>query len=106
MPAAVLCLSTTVQCNHGAPGVAVGSFPRVTLGGSPVLVAQTTHAVPGCPSTSPPGAPPCGMLRWSVAATRVTAGGAPVLLRTSLPASAVNQLPGTIVAAQPRVVAT
>jgi hypothetical protein len=57
-------------------------FPRVTLGGQPVVTQPNPYVVAGCPFVYPnPG--PCVTAQWVTGATRVKAGGQPVLLQDS-----------------------
>jgi hypothetical protein len=76
MPAPVLHLGATVLCAHGGQAVPTSPFPRVTLGGQPVVNLTTVYAVAGCGLSG--SAPPCVTAQWVVGATRVLAGGAPV----------------------------
>lgn len=106
MPGTILTKDTTIQCGHGATATAVAPQPRVTIAGGAVLVAASTHAVPGCPLTPPSTPPKCVTLAWMMPATRVTAGGVPVLISTSMSQSTGNGTPGVVASTQSRVVAT
>jgi len=76
--------SATVQCMHAGQAQAAGSNPRVKLGGQPIVTQSNSFMVSGC--TMPPpnaGNGPCVTAMWTSAATRVKAGGVPVLTKDS-----------------------
>lgn len=84
---------------------------RVFAGGQPVATMADTYLVAGCAFTVPgPKPQPCVKVQWLVPATRVFVNGQPVIIQTStglcLSAEQIPQGPPTIVAAQPRVIAT
>lgn len=82
MPAPVLHVGAVVTCMHGGTAQPTTPFPRVTVSGQPVVTQATIYAVAGCGLTGS-GAPPCVTAQWVMGATRVTAGGMPVILQTS-----------------------
>ncbi|MFP2903814.1 hypothetical protein ACLESD_01835 [Pyxidicoccus sp. 3LFB2] len=69
---------TRARCPHGGQAVLTAVFPRVKLGGVPVVVQAGPFTVAGCPAK-----PPCVTGTFTVGATRVRAQGQPVLLRSS-----------------------
>jgi hypothetical protein len=76
--------------------------PNVRVGGMGVTAQPYPYAVSGCGLSSVPS-PPCVTANWVSAATRVFAGGAPVLLIDS---QAVCTAPGTgvvVLSSQTRV---
>jgi hypothetical protein len=76
--------ATQIACPHGGQGVAVPSNQRVLLGGSPALVATDIVTIAGC-SFNVSGAPsPCLTVQWMAPANRVTVGGTPALLSSSV----------------------
>jgi hypothetical protein len=82
MPGFVLHVGATVLCMHAGQAQPVVSNPRVEVGGQPVVTQPTAYTVAGC--TLPPTAGgPCVTAQWITAATRVRAGGTPVLLQDS-----------------------
>lgn len=83
MSAYVLDANATVLCQHAGNARAVATNTRVKLGGQAVLTQTDTHAVSGCSFTKGPVYTPCVTVRWLSAATRVKAGGMPVLVRDS-----------------------
>jgi hypothetical protein len=106
MPGFVLTSGSVVTCLHGGQAQATAPNPRVQVGGQPVVVQTTAYAVAGCAFVPPAGNGPCVTGQWVVAATRVLAGGAPLVLQDS---QAVCVPTGTgllIAATQPRVRAT
>jgi hypothetical protein len=69
---------------------------RVQVSGQFVATTSNQITVTGCSFTVPPGKPqPCVQVKWSMAATRVFAGGQPVLLQPSPGAG-----PGTCLSAE------
>lgn len=83
MPGLVLHLGATVMCAHAGQATPTTPFPRVMVSGQPVVTMASPYTVAGC--TMPPpnaGNGPCVMGQWTTAATRVLAGGAPVLINT------------------------
>lgn len=78
MPAPVLHLGATLTCMHAGPAQPTAPFPRVLVSGQPVTTLATPYVVTGCTLASVPS-PPCATAQWVVGATRVLAGGAPIL---------------------------
>lgn len=106
MPGFLLHLGAQVICAH-APGQAtpVVTNPRVKVSGQPIVVQTTPYAVAGCALTGTPN-PPCATASWITAATRVRAGGVPVLLQDSQSLCAPTGTPLTVLATQTRVKGT
>lgn len=104
MPGPLLHVGATVLCAHGGQAQPTAPFPRVTVGGQPVVTQTAPYAVAGCPFPPPSGGP-CVTAQWVTAATRVRAGGLPVLLRDSQAVCAPTGTPLTVVMAQMRVAA-
>jgi len=106
MPGFVLTSGSTVTCLHGGQAMATAPNPRVKAAGQPVVVQTTAYTVAGCAFVPPAGNGPCVTAQWVSAATRVRAGGAPLVLQDS---QAVCTPTGTgllIAVTQPRVRAT
>lgn len=104
----VLTHATVMTCSHGGTAQHVPTQTRVLIVGSPVLVQSDSNAVAGCAFTIPgPKPSPCTKIQWTVAATRVKAGGTPVLLQSSvglgLSPEQAPQGPPIISAVQPKV---
>jgi hypothetical protein len=74
----------TVQCMHGGQAQPTTTSQKVKVGGQPIVVQSASYTIAGC-SYPPPTAAngPCATAQWTSAATRVTSGGAPVLLKDS-----------------------
>ena len=59
-------------------------MPRVLVGGQPVVTMSCMYAVAGCAMPPPSaGNGPCVTAQFTTSATRVMAGGQPVLLQDS-----------------------
>jgi uncharacterized Zn-binding protein involved in type VI secretion len=68
-----------------------------------VVTQATPYTVAGCPFTTSAGPMPCVTAQWVVGATRVFAGGQPVLLQDSQAVCAPTGTPLTVVVTQVRV---
>jgi hypothetical protein len=105
MPAPILHFGATLTCMHAGPAQPTAPFPRVLVSGQPVTTLSTPYVVTGC-ALATGGNPPCATAQWVVGATRVLAGGVPVLIATG---QAVCVPTGTgllSIATQTRVLAT
>ncbi len=82
MPGQLLHQGAVVICLHAGQAQPVVTNPRVTVSGQPIVTQTTTHMIAGCilPFS---GSPACVSAQWITAATRVRAGGVPVLLSDS-----------------------
>lgn len=83
MPGFLLDVGATVLCMHGGQAQATAPNPRVLVDGKPIVTQTTTYAVAACPFNVSGAPSPCVTAQWVLAATRVTAGGLPVLLQDS-----------------------
>ena len=102
MPGPLLHQGATVICAHGGQALPTVPFPRVRLGSRPVVTLSTLYTVTGC--TLPPQAGgPCVTAQWITGATRVRAGGTPVLLIDSRSVCVPTGTPLTPVVTQVRV---
>jgi hypothetical protein len=81
VPGFLLHLGATVMCMHGGQAQPTAPFPRVLVSGQPVTTLTCPYVIAGCGLTSS-GGPFCATAQWVAGATRVFAGGAPVLLQT------------------------
>jgi hypothetical protein len=79
MPGFLLHVGATVMCLHGGQAQPLVPNPRVLVGGQPVVTQINPYAVAGCGLATSP----CVMAQWITGATRVFAGGVPVLLQDS-----------------------
>lgn len=105
MPGPVVHLGSTVMCTHGGQATPTTPFPRVTVSGQPVVTLTSPYTVAGCPLPSNAGGP-CVTAQWIVGTTRVTAGGAPLVIQGGTAICAPTGVPLMVLQTQPRVVAT
>ena len=107
MPGYLLDFGATVQCAHGGQAQPTAPNSRVMAGGQPTVTQSTTYTIAGCPFTTPAAVPmPCVTGQWITAATRVTSGGIPLLLKDSQSVCVPNGTPMTIVMTQTKVKGT
>jgi uncharacterized Zn-binding protein involved in type VI secretion len=76
---------------------------RVKAGGQPIVTQQDMYSISGCPYTPGPSPVPCVTGQWVSAATRVKAGGMPVILQDSQAVCTPNGTGFNIVVTQVRV---
>lgn len=83
MPGFVVHEGATVLCEH-PPGTAQPNapFPRVKVSGQAVVTQASPYTITGCELGSTSN-PPCATAQFTSAASRVFAGGAPLLLQDS-----------------------
>ena len=105
MPAPILHLGATVLCSHAGQATPVTPFPRVTVSGQPIATLTTPYAIAGC-ALSGTSTPPCITGQWTSGATRVVAGGVPVVTVTGSSVCVPTGSPMVPVVAQTRVMAT
>ena len=103
MPGFLLNAGSSILCAHGGQAQATSPNPRVKVAGQPVVVQTVPHSIAGCPFNVAGAPVPCVTAQWVVGATRVKAGGMPVLLQDSQAVCAPNGTPVSIIATQPRV---
>ena len=106
MPGPILHLGATVICSHGGQAQPATPFPRVLVSGQPVVTQASPYLVAACPFIAPAGNGPCVTAQWTVAATRVLAGGQPVLVQSGMSICVPTGTPLVPVVVQPRVMAT
>jgi hypothetical protein len=107
MPGFLLHQGATVLCAHGGQAQPTAPFPRVTVGGQPIVTQPTVYTIAGCPFPPPPnGNGPCVTAQFVMGAVRVTAGGLPVLLQDSQAICTPTGTPLNIVVTQVRVKGT
>jgi hypothetical protein len=99
----LLHVGATVLCAHGGQAQATAPNPRVRVSNQPIVTQSAPHAVAGCPFVAGTVPSPCVTAQWTVAATRVRAGGVPVLLQDSQATCVPNGTPVNIVVTQLRV---
>lgn len=106
MPGFLLHVGATVMCSHSGQGQPTSPFPRVRVGGQPVVTQSAPYTVAGCPFATPGGPMPCVTANWVTAAVRVRVGGMPVLLQDSQAITVPNGVPLNVVTTQVRVKGT
>ncbi len=79
------------------------SNPRVMVSGQPVVTLADVETITGCPFVSGTVYTPCVTGQWVTAATRVLAGGVPVVLQDSQAVCVPTGTGLSIVATQVRV---
>ena len=94
------------MCMHGGQAQPVAPFPRVLVNGMPVATLASPYAVVGCGFVPPGGNGPCVTAQWLVGATRVLAGGAPLVIQAGVSLCVPTGTPLNVVLTQTRVVAT
>ena len=104
MPGYFLTQESTVLCMHAGRATPTAPNPRVVLSGAPVTTQGPPYVIAGCLDPPPiAGTGPCVTGLWVSAATRVLAGGLPVLLQDSLAVCAPTGSRLVVVVTQPRV---
>ena len=97
-------LGATVICAHAGQALPTTPNPRVLLGNQPVITVTSPWAVAGCGLTG--SAPPCVTAQFVVGATRVLAGGAPVVVQSGTSICTPTGTPLQVLVTQLRVTAT
>jgi hypothetical protein len=103
MPGFLLHVGATVTCMHAGQAQPTVPNPRVTVGGQPVMTQPGPYTVAGYPFVVAGVPSPCVTAQWVTAATRVLAGGMPVLLQDSQAVCVPNGTGLNIVVTQLRV---
>jgi hypothetical protein len=87
MAGGALTTASTLQCPHGGTVQMTPSNPTIKFGGAPVVTANDTFIVSGCPfqlPTTPPTPSPCVTVRWTVSDQKVKTSGGPTLSQSSV----------------------
>jgi hypothetical protein len=98
-------LGATVICAHAGQAMPTTPNPRVLLGGQPVVTLTSPWVVAGCGLTGTT-MPPCVTAQFVVGATRVLAGGAPVVVQSGTSICVPTGTPLQVLVTQLRVSAT
>ena len=93
------------MCTHAGQATPLAPFPRVTVSAQPVVVLSTPYAVAACALTGTT-VPPCVTGQWVMGATRVLAGGTPVVTMASQSTCIPTGTPLMPLVAQTRALAT
>lgn len=91
-------------CAHGGQATPMSPFSRVLVSGQPVVTQASPWSVAGCGFVPPGGNGPCVSASFCTAATRVLAGGMPVLLQDSMSICTPTSTPTIASVVQPRVI--
>lgn len=105
MPGFVLEVSALVQCAHGGMARPTVPYPRVMLSGMPAVTLNSPYVVAGC-SLPPNAGGPCLTAQWVVGASRVMAGGVPLLVQSGSAVCVPTGAPLLVSATQTRVTAS
>jgi len=101
--ACLLTQGATVLCLHSGQAQPAVTNPRIKIAGQPIVTQSSTYTISAC-SYQVNGAPsPCVTAQWTSAATRVKAGGVPVLLSDSQATCTPNGTGVNIVVTQTKV---
>ncbi len=103
MPGFIVHQGATALCSHGGQAMAISPDPRVRVSGQMVSVMSTLYSVAGFPFTTGASPQPCVTGQWLMGATRVRAGGQPVILFDSQSITIPNGTPMSVVSTQTRV---
>jgi uncharacterized Zn-binding protein involved in type VI secretion len=107
MPGYLLHMGATVLCMHAGQAQPTVTNPRVKVEGQPIVNQTGPYTVAGC--TLPPpiiANGPCVTAQWITAATRVKAGGMPVVLQDSQAICVISGTGLNVVLTQMRVKGT
>lgn len=102
MPGYIVQQGATVLCSHGGQAQPVITSPRVKVDGQQVAVQSSQYSISGCPYPPNSGGP-CVTAQWTSVATRVKAGGEPVVLLDSQATCTPTGVPLNIAVTQMRV---
>ena len=108
MPGFLLHMGATVLCSHAGQAQPMTTNPRVSVrvgvSNQPIVTQSDMYTIAGCILQPPPIANgPCVTAQWISVATRIRAGGVPVLLQDSQAICAPTGTPLSIVMTQTRV---
>ena len=104
MPGYAVQVGATVLCAHAGQATPTTPTPRVLLGNQPIVTLTSPWVIAGCALTG--SAPPCVSAQFLVGATRVTAGGSPVVIQSGTSTCVPTGTPLQVVVTQVRVSAT
>ncbi len=103
MPGYLLHQGATVLCMHGGQAQPITVNLRIKVGGQMVVTQSDMYSISGCPFTIGSSPSPCVTSQWVTAATRVKAGGMPVILQDGRAVCVPNGTGLNIVMTQMRV---
>lgn len=79
----LLTQGSTVQCLHSGQAQPTVTSAQVKINGQPIVTQSSSYTVSACPFMKGSTPSPCVTAQWTSGATRVKAGGVPVLLKDS-----------------------
>jgi uncharacterized Zn-binding protein involved in type VI secretion len=103
MPGYLLQQGATVLCMHGGQAQPITTNFRAKAGGQQVVTQSDMFSISGCPFNISGSPSPCVTGQWITAATRVRAGGMPLILQDSQATCVPNGTGLNIVMTQMRV---
>jgi len=104
MPGPLMHVGATTLCAHGGTATPSAPNPRVTVSGQPTVLMTAPYVIAGCPFMTGTNPMPCVTGQWTVAATRITSTGQPLVLMDSQAVCAPNGTPLVPVSAQTRAI--
>lgn len=99
----LLTKDATVQCQHGGQAQPTTTEPRVKIDGQAIVTKPSLYSISACSYVQVNTPSPCVTAQWNSAATRIKAGGVPVLLQESQAICTPNGTGVNIVMTQRRV---
>jgi len=105
MPGLAVQMGATVICAHGGQATPTTPAPRVQFTNQPAVTMTAQWVVAGCGLTGT-GPPPCATAQFLVGATRVTTGGAPLVIQSGTSTCIPTGTPLQVLVTQTRVTVT
>ena len=102
----LLTQGSTVLCQHSGQAQPTLTSQQVKISGEAIVTQSGPYTVSACPYMNGSVPSPCVTAQWTSAATRVTSGGVPVLLKDSQATCTPNGTGVNVVMAQTRVKGT
>jgi hypothetical protein len=99
MPGFIVHQGASVTCSHAGTAQPGMPSPRVTVSGQPIVTLPGAYTIAGCALTGT-SSPPCATATFTIAATRLTSMGQPVLLQDSQSTCVPTGTPLVILATQ------
>lgn len=84
MSGLVLTVASTVTCMHGGMAQLTTANTTVKVQSSAALIVSDVHQIVGCPFMIGQKYSPCVKIEWAQGSTTLKAGGAAVLIATSV----------------------
>lgn len=97
--------NATVQCTHTGSARPMTTNPKVSVGGQKIVTQDVTYQLSGCTLPTQSGGP-CQTAQFTDAATKVRAGGKPVLLSSNKAKCVPTAADLNVISTQRKVTAT